>query len=97
MLDVVDSERFEEVVRIAFTADERLQLRVVIVAATDRFFEDRRVRRHPTQTRIDETPEFARSEHTAVDVVEPNALPDVDECFELRSHGNLLNGSLDVG
>ena len=83
MLDVVDRERFEKVIGIAFLADERFELRVVIVAAADRLLEDRRVRGHSPQSGIDEAPEFARGEHPAPDVVEPDALPDSIEFFEL--------------
>ena len=86
MTDVVNRERLEERVRIQITPGERAQLVVVVGAAADRFFEDRRVRGHSAKPGVDEASQFAGGEHAATDVVEPDALSGGGELFELIGH-----------
>src|SRR5438046_2482029 len=62
---------------------------VVIGAAADRVLEDRRVGRHATQPVVDHPLELAGLQHAASEVVEPDALPEVEQNLHARFHGSL--------
>src|SRR5207245_4004638 len=62
---------------------------VVIGAASDRVLEDRRVGRHTAQPIVDHSLELARLEHSSSQVVEPHALPEVEQRLHARFHGSL--------
>jgi hypothetical protein len=85
--DVLDREGFEELYRIALLAGEVFELSVVVGAAVDRLLEDRRVRRHAAQADVEQLLQFARGEHRAPDIVEPDALAGSGEFSELVTHG----------
>src|SRR3989441_6174147 len=62
---------------------------VVIGAAADRVLEDRRVGRHTAQPVVDHPLELAGLQHAASEVVEPDALPEVEQGLHARFHGSL--------
>src|ERR1700733_6375486 len=91
-LNILDCEIPEECVGTLLRADELRELFVVIGAGANRFFEDRRIARHSAQTDFDQTRELAGGEHAAANVVEPNALPGIEQLLYWIFHDRLLTG-----
>jgi hypothetical protein len=86
VLDVGNGEIPKECLGILLRADQLAKLIVVVAPGTDRFFEDRRVAGHASQTLIDQSLQLARGEHAATNVIEPYALPGLEQLLQLVAH-----------
>jgi len=90
--NVINGQMFVHRLRIRRRLrEERLDRRVVRRAAGDRLLEDRRVRGHADNAvALNQAGEFARLEHGAMNVVEPEALAQLPGLVHGMGHLSLL-------
>src|SRR5262249_9544467 len=85
--DIIDRERFVDLVRALALGDQTLDVGVVEVGLGDGLVEDRGVRGHAHDPEIaDDALELARGDPVAPDVVDPDALPPGCELLRQSAH-----------
>jgi hypothetical protein len=68
------------------TARSQKSASALFSAGADGLLEDGRIAGHAAQSSLDEASEFARAEHAAAQVVEPYALPGIEQLLHLVLH-----------